>query len=215
MNLRFNIEKNSLKLCFLKMELPIFPLNGAVLFPGTSLPLNIFENRYLEMVNYSLARDRFIGMIQTNENDDLFDIGCIGKIHSFNETADGRYLISLQGTNCFKVLKELDPLYNFRLVKADIIENKNDEFVISEEQKNLLLKKYKDYIEIKKININIKEIENIEIDQIIKFIPMISPFKNIDKQSLLETENLLEFYNKLQSILELELAGDFLNKTIN
>ncbi len=215
MNLRFNIEKNSLKLCFLKMELPIFPLNGAVLFPGTSLPLNIFENRYLEMVNYSLARDRFIGMIQTNENDDLFDIGCIGKIHSFNETADGRYLISLQGTNCFKVLKELDPLYNFRLVKADIIENKNDEFVISEEQKNLLLKKYKDYIEIKKININIKEIENIEIDQIIKFIPMISPFKNIDKQALLETENLLEFYNKLQSILELELAGDFLNKTIN
>ncbi len=197
------------------MELPIFPLNGAVLFPGTSLPLNIFENRYLEMVNYSLARDRFIGMIQTNENDDLFDIGCIGKIHSFNETADGRYLISLQGTNCFKVLKELDPLYNFRLVKADIIENKNDEFVISEEQKSLLLKKYKDYIEIKKININIKEIENIEIDQIIKFIPMISPFKNIDKQALLETENLLEFYNKLQSILELELAGDFLNKTIN
>ena len=79
----------------------------------------------------------------------------------------------------------------------------------------LLLKKYKDYIEIKKININIQEIENIEIDQIIKFIPMISPFKNIDKQALLETENLLEFYNKLQSILELELAGDFLNKTIN
>ena len=122
MNLRFNIEKNSLKLCFLKMELPIFPLNGAVLFPGTSLPLNIFENRYLEMVNYSLARDRFIGMIQTNENDDLFDIGCIGKIHSFNETADGRYLISLQGTNCFKVKKELEKKYKFRLIEAEILD---------------------------------------------------------------------------------------------
>ena len=77
------------------MELPIFPLNGAVLFPETSLPLNIFEKRYIDMVNYSLAREREIGMIQTMNNGDLCKIGCIGKIHSFNETNDGRYLISL------------------------------------------------------------------------------------------------------------------------
>ena len=92
------------------MELPIFPLNGAVLFPGTSLPLNIFENRYIEMIDYSLARSRFIGMIQKNNNSDLYKIGCIGKIHSFSETNDGRYLISLQGTSCFKVIKEIEKI---------------------------------------------------------------------------------------------------------
>ena len=86
------------------MELPIFPLNGAVLFPGASLPLNIFEKRYLEMIDYSLAR-RLIGMIQTKDNDDLYNVGCIGKIHSFSETNDGRYLISLQGLNVSKLTK--------------------------------------------------------------------------------------------------------------
>ena len=215
MNLRFNIEKNSLKLCFLKMELPIFPLNGAVLFPGTSLPLNIFENRYLEMVNYSLARDRFIGMIQTNENDDLFDIGCIGKIHSFNETADGRYLISLQGTNCFKVKKELEKKYKFRLVEAEMLDFEEDKNIINEKQKNNLLDKYSQYIKVKKINLNLEEIQNIDFNQIIKFIAMISPFSDIEKQVLLETKNLSDFYKKLHSILELEIVEDNNSKTIN
>ena len=86
------------------MELPIFPLNGAVLFPDTNLPLNIFEKRYVEMVDYALARDRCIGMIQTDTNNQLYNIGCVGKINNFNETNDGRYLISLQGINCFKII---------------------------------------------------------------------------------------------------------------
>jgi Lon protease-like protein len=89
------------------MEIPIFPLNGAVLFPGTSLPLNIFEKRYIEMVDYALSKERYIGMIQSDEKNKLYNIGCIGKIHSFSETTDGRYLISLQGTNCFKVKKDI------------------------------------------------------------------------------------------------------------
>ena len=93
------------------MEIPIFPLNGAVLFPGTSLPLNIFEQRYLEMVDYALSKERYIGMIQSDEKNKLYNIGCVGKIHSFSETTDGRYLISLQGTNCFKVKKELEKKY--------------------------------------------------------------------------------------------------------
>ena len=98
------------------MDVPIFPLNGAVLFPGTSLPLNIFENRYLEMVDYALANNRYIGMIQSDTNKKLYKVGCIGKIHSFNETADGRYLISLQGTNSFKLISELKSEYNFKIV---------------------------------------------------------------------------------------------------
>ncbi len=197
------------------MELAIFPLNGAVLFPGTSLPLNIFENRYIDMVNYSLARDRFIGMIQTDTNNKLYKIGCVGKIHSFSETNDGRYLISLQGTNCFKVIRELEPNYSFRIIEADLISTNDEIYELNNKQKNNLLKKYKEYIKIKNINLNLEEIEGIEIEQIIKFIGMVSPFKNEDKQVLLETKNLIDFYTKLMSILELEILGDFTNNTIN
>ena len=197
------------------MELPIFPLNGAVLFPDTSLPLNIFEKRYLEMVDHALSKNRFIGMIQTKDNGQLFNVGCMGKIHSFNETSDGRYLISLQGISCFKVMEELKTSYSFRSVKANKLDNKIDNYIFSDDQKNLLLKLYADYISIKNINLDLKDIENIEMDQIIKFIAMVSPFNNIDKQALLEADSLLEFFNKLLSIFELELAGDISSKSIN
>tara|TARA_B100000575_G_C23120712_1_gene648508 strand:- start:318 stop:911 length:594 start_codon:yes stop_codon:yes gene_type:complete len=197
------------------MELPIFPLNGAVLFPGTSLPLNIFEKRYIEMVDYSLARDRYIGMIQTDENNNLHKIGCIGKIHSFNETNDGRYLISLQGINCFEVVDELSKNYSFRIVNVNYIDNDEENFVFSANQKNILIKKYKKYINIKNINLDFNEIEKIEFSQIIKFIAMASPFNDIDKQVLLETKNFRDFYDKLLSIIELELVGSFSNETIN
>ena len=197
------------------MELPIFPLNGAVLFPGTSLPLNIFENRYIEMVNYALARDRQIGMIQSNQSEELYSIGCVGKIHSFNETNDGRYLISLQGTNCFNIVKEVKENFSFRLVEAKIINNNENDNGLNDKQKIFLLNKYKNYINIKGINISIEEIEGIELSQIIKFIAMVSPFKDEDKQVLLETKNLVDFYNKLLSIIELEVASNFTNKTIN
>ncbi len=197
------------------MDLPIFPLNGAVLFPGTSLPLNIFESRYIEMVNYSLARDRYIGMIQENKNNSLYNVGCVGKIHSFNETNDGRYLISLHGDRCFKVIKELNLNFNFRIVNAEILNIDEKIDLLNEKHKLNLLEKYQNYIKIKNINLNLEEINEIEVSQIVKFIAMVSPFKNEDKQVLLETQNLLEFYNKLISILELELAGDFSNTTIN
>ena len=197
------------------MELPIFPLNGAVLFPGTNLPLNIFESRYLEMVDYSLARDRCIGMIQTDKKSNLYKIGCIGKIVSFSETADGRYLISLQGTNCFKVLNEFNKNYGFRLVNAQIIENDKNDNIFNNDQKKNLIKKYKKYVNIKNINLDLDEIEKIEFSQIIKFIAMVSPFNNIDKQVLLETQSLSDFYIKLISIIDLEIVGEFPNETIN
>ena len=125
------------------MEIPIFPLNGAVLFPGTSLPLNIFEKRYIQMVDYALSKERCIGMIQSDEKNKLYNIGCIGKIHSFSETTDGRYLISLQGTNCFKVKKELEKKYKFRLVEAEMLDFEEDKNIINEKQKNnIVLCKY-------------------------------------------------------------------------
>ena len=197
------------------MQLPIFPLNGAVLFPGTSLPLNIFENKYIDMINYSLARDRYIGMIQTNDDNELYNIGCIGKIHSFNETNDGRYLISLQGINCFKIINELEKNFSFRIIEAEMITNHENIESLNKKNKCDLLNKYKSYITIKNLNLNLEEIEKIEFSQIIKLIAMISPFKNEDKQALLESKNLTDFYNKLMSIIDLELLGDFSNKTIN
>jgi len=198
------------------MEVPIFPLNGAVLFPGTSLPLNIFEKRYIEMVDYALSKQKCIGMIQSDEKNNLYNIGCIGKIHSFSETTDGRYLISLQGTNCFKVKRELEKKHKFRLIEAEILDFNEDNDFINEKQKNSLLEKYSQYIKVKKININLEEIQNIDFNQIIKFIAMISPFSDIEKQALLETKNLNDFNKKLQSILELEIVeNNNINKTIN
>ncbi len=197
------------------MEIPIFPLNGAVLFPGTSLPLNIFEKRYIEMVDYALSKERCIGMIQSDKKNNLYNIGCIGKIHSFSETADGRYLVSLQGTNCFKVMKELEQKNKFRLIEAEILNFYEDKNTINERQKNSLLERYGQYIRVKKINLNLDEIRNIDFNQIIKFIAMISPFSDIEKQVLLETKSLTDFYKKLNSILELEIVEDDDNKTIN
>ena len=197
------------------MVLPIFPLNGAVLFPGTSLPLNIFEDRYIKMVNYALAKNRHIGMIQTDENSKLYNIGCLGKIHSFNETEDGRYLISLQGVNKFRIRKELEEDYSFRLVDAEILKIEDGETEFSDNQRDNLLNRYNNYIKEKNINLNLEEIEKIELSQIIKFIAMVSPFKDIDKQALLETKSLNEFYNKLLSVIELDIAGDFTTKTVN
>ena len=197
------------------MEIPIFPLNGAVLFPGTSLPLNIFEKRYIEMVDYALSKKRCIGMIQSDDKNKLYNVGCIGKIHSFSETADGRYLISLQGTNCFKVKKLLENKHKFRLIEAETLDFKEDEKYIDEKQKNNLLEKYGQYIKSKKINLNLDEIKNIDSNQIVKFIAMISPFSDIEKQVLLETKNLSDFYNKLQSILDLEIVEDYNIRTIN
>ena len=197
------------------MEIPIFPLNGAVLFPGTSLPLNIFEKRYIEMIDYALSKERFIGMIQSDEKSNLYNVGCVGKIHSFSETADGRYLISLQGTNCFKVKKEFEKKYKFRMIEAEILDFDEDKNIISEKQKINLLERYGEYIKIKKINLNLDEIKNIDFNQIIKFIAMISPFSDVEKQVLLETKNLSDFYKKLNSILELEIVEDNDNYTIN
>ena len=198
------------------MELPIFPLNGAVLFPETSLPLNIFEKRYIDMVDYSLAREREIGMIQTMNNGDLCKIGCIGKIHSFNETNDGRYLISLQGLNCFEVVKEIDVDYSFRIVRANVIKGINrEDDKLDNDKKSNILKKYKKYISFKKINVDLSEIDGIEIYQLMKFIAMISPFKDIEKQALLETDSVEDFYNKLLSIIDFDIASELGNKTLN
>ena len=101
------------------MKFPIFPLNGAILFPNTNLPLNIFEERYIDMVDYALSNNRLIGMIQTQENKSFFDIGCLGKITNFTDTPDGRYQINLEGLNRFRIKKIFDNKNKFISVEAE------------------------------------------------------------------------------------------------
>ena len=190
------------------MYIPILPLNGAVLFPKTNLPLNIFEDRYIAMVDYAFSKDRLIGMIQSKNTGELFNIGCLGKIISFNETNDGRYLINLEGISCFILKKELTKQCNFRVVDAMILENKTKKnYKLKGELKNKILNSYKRYIKEKNININLSEIINIKIEQLAKFIAMVSPFDDIDKQMLLEITETEVFCEKLLSILEIEIAN--------
>ena len=198
------------------MQFPIFPLNGAVFFPKTTLPLNIFEKRYIEMVDYSLANQRLMGMVQSKPDGKLFNIGCLGKIISFNETVDGRYLISLEGVNCFKINFELEKTSSFRSVDAKIIQNLSSD----EEIKDVaLLKKildlYGDYVKKNNIKLDIKELECLELSQLIKFIAMVSPFSNTEKQMCLESSSTLDFVNKLISVLEINSSNVEENETIN
>ena len=102
------------------LSIPIFPLNGVILFPNSVLPLNIFEKRYIEMVDYALTQNRYIGMIQTKNNNELYEIGCIGKINSFTETNDGRYLINLTGKNYFKIIQEISSKKKFKIFKVSL-----------------------------------------------------------------------------------------------
>ena len=198
------------------MHIPIFPLNGAVLFPKTNLPLNIFEDRYIAMVDYELSKDRLIGMIQSKNTGELFNIGCVGKIISFNETNDGRYLINLEGINCFIIKKELTKQYNFRIVDAIILENNfKKNYKLKAELKNNILDCFKRYIKEKNININLNEITNIQTEQLAKFIAMVSPFDDIDKQMLLEITETEEFCEKLLSILEIDTANPSQEKILN
>ena len=198
------------------MILPIFPLNGAVLFPGTNLPLNIFEDRYVDMIDFALSKDRKIGMIQFNKSNQIYSVGCVGKINSFSETSDGRYLISLQGLTCFEVQKEIETKKKFRSVEVKLVQNSlKENYNFSDDERHDIVDKYKSYIKIKNLNLDLAEIENIELSQLIKFIAMVSPFKNIEKQALLETFDIKDFYSKLISLIELEIASESPNKTIN
>ena len=189
------------------MLIPIFPLNGAILFPKTNLPLNIFEKRYIEMVDYALSKKRLIGMIQSKKDGNIFELGCLGKITSFNETNDGRYLINLEGINRFVVKKEPEKNYAFRIVEVKIVQNhiqKNHKFINS--LKTKIINAYKTYIGERKIDIDLKELESIETEQLAKFIAMVSPFDDVDKQMLLEILDIKEFCEKLLSIIEIDTA---------
>ena len=112
-----------------KLLIPIFPLSGIIFFPDTDLPLNIFEKRYLEMIDFALSKNKTIGMIQTQQNGNFYNKGCLGKITSFNETNDGRYLINMRGESIFSFINEIESNNHFRMGEVVLEENNKNKIL--------------------------------------------------------------------------------------
>jgi len=187
------------------MNFPVFPLNGAILFPNTNLPLNIFEDKYIDMVDYALSHNRLIGMIQTKKNKDLFSIGCLGKITNFTETSDRRYQINLEGIRRYKVKKILDTKHKFIIIDGEEL-NYNSNFKKQTSKLSAkLLSNFKNYLDVKKIEFNTSEFESLDALNLAKIICVISPLDHLTKQMLLEFNASDELCENLISVLEIEV----------
>ncbi len=203
-------------------EIPVFPLSNFIIFPKTTVPLNIFEPRYIEMVDDAMKGNRIIGMIQPRKNDQnipiLYNIGCAGKITSFNETEDGRYLIILNGISRFRIVQELETKKLYRKCKVDFknysfdLDKKNEEIKFSDLE--IIFKNLKNLFIKQGYTINWKDLEKQSLDQTINTLSMASPFSLEEKQILLETNNLSERKKKLEQILSTYNFDNFDNKTI-
>ena len=204
-------------------KISVFPLSNFIFFPNTNVPLNIFEPRYIEMINDSMKSSRLIGMVQPKKNmegstDGLYDIGCLGKITSFSETEDGRYLIVLNGLSRFKIIEEIknDKLYreckiSFEEFENDTITNKED---IKFSDLKLIFKDFKSFFEKRGFVINWNELEKQSLEQTINALAMASPFSLEEKQILLETKNLSLRKDKLEEILKTYVLDNFENSTL-
>ena len=207
----------------LPKKISVFPLSNFIIFPNTSVPLNIFEPRYIEMINDSMKNERIIGMIQpkkpkTNEPE-LFSVGCAGKITSFNETDDGRYLIVIKGISRFKTLKEINNNKLYREFEISFDDYKNEDMQQNNNEikftdLKLIFNNLKLFFEKQGYNINWKELEKQSLDQTINTLAMASPFSLEEKQILLETNNINNRKIQLEKILKTYVVDNFNNKTI-
>ena len=197
--------------------IPLFPLNGAIFFPNSNLPLNIFEKKYIEMVDFALSSNRLIGMIQTNSNGGFYSIGSFGKINSFSETNDKRYIINLYGLNYFKIEKELNREENFIIANVKIVNNYNQNLKKDSINfdREILIEKYTKHLQNQKVKIDVDIIKGIEDEELIKFIAMSCSFLTEDKQMLLETYSVNELGNKLISLFDFYPPNIGNKKSIN
>ena len=208
----------------LPKKIPIFPLSNFIIFPKTSVPLNIFEPRYVEMINESMKSNKLIGMIQpknsTNDQSqpNLHDIGCLGKITSFKETKDGRYMIELKGLIRFKIIKEINNSKAYREYEIDFqnfnhdLEEKKEDLKFSDLE--LIFKDLKSLFEKRGFVINWKELEKQGLDETINALAMASPFTLEEKQVLLEAKNLSVRKNRIAEILSTYTHDVFNNTTL-
>ena len=197
--------------------IPIFPLSGVIYFPKTNLPLNIFEQRYLDLVNDAYNKDKLMGMVQSKKADSaVYDIGCLGKISDYQKSKDGRVLINLTGISRFKILKEVSnkKLYReFQVNYDSFSEDIND--TNSQTDSSDLMENTKVFFKRNGLLLNWKEFEKLDLTQKINTLAMIAPITNEEKQKLLETISLESKINTLDSIIGFYLhETNFNNQTV-
>ena len=203
--------------------IPIFPLSNFIIFPYTTVPLNIFEPRYVEMINDSLKTNKLVGLIQPKKNNinsilDLHETGCLGKITNFEDTSDGRYLINLNGLSRFKIIKEIKNDKQYRECEISF-EDYQDDFNIQKEELKfsdleLIFKDLKSLFQKKGYVINWKSLEKQNLNETINALAMASPFTLEEKQILLESRNLEVRKNKIAEILSTYNYDNFDNTTV-
>ena len=205
-------------------EIPVFPLSKFIIFPRTSVPLNIFEPRYIDMINDSMKSNKMIGIIQPKISDDknivpnLYDIGCLGKITSFHETKDGRYLIELKGLIRFEKIKEINTTNKYRILEVDFEKFSEDLKIDDQKLKfsdlELIFKDLKSLFERKGFIINWKALEKQSLDEVINALSMASPFSLEEKQILLESKNLESRKQYITEILKTYTHDIYDNNTL-
>ena len=201
----------------------VFPLSNFIIFPNTTVPLNIFESRYIEMVKDSLNTNQMIGLVQPKTNDNnsilnLHNVGCLGKITKFKDTSDGRYLIDLNGLIRFNIVKEIKSNKLYRTFEITFDNYKNDLDKNKETAKlaglDKIFKDLKSLFEKKGYIINWKSLKNQDLSETINALAMASPFTLEEKQILLESKNLEARKDKISEILSTYSFDDFHNTTI-
>ena len=202
---------------------PVFPLGNFIIFPQTTVPLNVFEPRYIERINDSMKTNKMIGLIQPKKNEsssvpDLYNVGCLGKITSFKDTNDGRYLIDLSGLNRFKVVKEIKSNKSYRECEVNFEDFKEDLKLEKEQLKfsdlELIFKDLKSLFNKKGYIVNWKSLEKQSLNETINALAMASPFSLEEKQILLESKDLGSRKNKITEILNNYTFDNFNNTTL-
>ena len=207
----------------LPKTIPVFPLSNFIMFPGTTVPLNIFEPRYLQMINDSMKKHRMIGMIQPKKTGilkkpDLYEVGCIGKITSFNETEDGRILIILNGICRFKINSEIENSKQYRECNVQYSNFSNDISLKSNEVNfsdlNIILDNMKKFFKKQGYVVNLKDLEKKDMSQTLNDLSMASPFSLEEKQILLESLDINIRKEKMEQILNNYIKDEFENTTL-
>ena len=197
----------------LPLAIPLFPLDGALLLPHTALPLNIFEPRYIAMVDDAMATERIIGMVQTRAGGDperplLLPVGCAGKITSFAETSDGRYLITLTGLSRFILGAELASTTPYRQARVDFLPYAAD--LNSSEDRDegfdrmRLLNALKGYLERRALDVDWETAKAAPSEALVNSLAMALPFDPAEKQALLEADGVAERRSTLVALMEID-----------
>ena len=183
--------------------IPIFPLSGVIYFPKTNLPLNIFEQRYLDLVNDTYYKDKLMGMVQSQRNQDkVYKIGCLGKISDLQKSQDGRILINLTGITRFKILDEVKSDKLYREFKVDYKKFKIDlENSAEDSDTESLIQKAKVFFKKNGLLLNWKEFDKLDQAQRVNTLSMISPVTNEEKQKLLESLTIKDKIENLENII--------------